>query len=130
MAAVGRYRNGNHFLYASDYVCLSRTHSKPYVLSLSFVDQSLRSPSLAPLYLYRTLSHASEAADFRGGLVYLSSCLSVCPVVPISRTVFYRATRHKRSGTRTKSVLLLCDSSFWVTVPRAGILNSGCKIGQ
>jgi len=32
-------------------VCLSRTHSKSYFLSLSVADQSQRSPSIAPLYL-------------------------------------------------------------------------------
>jgi len=36
MAAVhGRYRNGRHFFYASEYLCLSRTHGNLYFLSLS-----------------------------------------------------------------------------------------------
>ena len=52
LAIHGRYRSGSHFFYGSGYVCLSRSHSKSYFRSLSFVDQSQRSPSLAPLYLY------------------------------------------------------------------------------
>ena len=56
MAAIhGRYRSGSHFFYASEYACLSRTHSKSYFLCLSLADWSQRSPSLAPLYLYRAL---------------------------------------------------------------------------
>jgi len=44
---------------------VSRTHSKSYLFSLSFVDQSQRSPSLAPLYLCRALIVAPPSSPFK-----------------------------------------------------------------
>jgi len=62
-AKHGRYRSGSLLLHASEYVCLFRTHSKSYFLPLSLADQSQRSPSLAPLYLCRTLDVATSELD-------------------------------------------------------------------
>ena len=58
VAIHGRYRSGSHFLYASEYVCLSRAHSKWFFLSLSLDDQSQCSPSLAPPYPTRAPVHS------------------------------------------------------------------------
>jgi len=79
MAAIhGRYRSGSHFFSASECVCLSRTHSQSYVLSLSVSDKSQRSPSLAPLLFTYTgfqsaLWRIFDYEDIQGNLIVLGN---------------------------------------------------------